>query len=427
MLLANGFPTAKHEALRLSTFASRSMAAVTEDEKSALSRFPDHWKPPEPPNRAPDPRSLSALESSCRAAVTCDFAFQVEQAAAGALSFAARILWATHPSSSSFVAFSEAEARGLDSMALVKLGAVISFRPIEAEPERAAVRYGEVLQSDTIRRQWRVRLVGGGGDQAGDGGAAGAGAECVVSDFQLAGVEDTFARRCALACGPAPESSGDVEAATGASPSVGHLILALRWCQQAHAEIKIESPSSPSASSSAFPLAPPTVRRLAEVSSALLGTEVSLHRLVGSHPGRHQHPGGASSSAGLLAVQLRELFADESDALLLTAESAAVPAAAAARPAGGLGELVAGPAWAGVRAQLRPELLRAARDELELRRERQQAPAASPRHQHPHLRPFARAGGGGDYASAASSSSSPWVGAIRTRGDGRSPFRGIGI
>jgi hypothetical protein len=402
LLACTGFPNAKHEALRLSTFVSRSVDAVSVDEKAAQSEFSEPWTQ-QRHSPSSDPRSLSSLENSCRAAVTSNFAFQVESAAAKVLFFAARVLRFTHPASASFVAFSESEARALDSMPLVKVGSVISFRS-GATQERGddSVRYGEVLQCDTVRRRWRVRLLSGGVSHGDESGGA-VGSECSVSDFQLAGIEDVSKRRCVLAFGPAPESSGDVESAM-ANPSVGHLILSLRWCQQRHAEMKAASRGGEPSPDTAV------VQRLAEVLTALLCTETSLHRLAGGHAlasTKHR-------ASSIVAIQLMDLFADSDDAIVQATNSDSRSVLPDPRRwVGGLKDLLVPTIWRRVRDQLRPELDRA-REEIEAQNDDSVSGSGTPRTRRRHFAPFG------------SGNESPRFGAIR-RSDHRSPFRGIGI
>jgi hypothetical protein len=404
LLASTGFPNAKHEALRLSTFVSRSVEAVSVDEKAAKSEFSDPWTQPQQPPSS-DPRSLSSLENSCRAAVTSNFAFQVERAAADVLFFAARLLRFAHPASTSFVAFSESEARALDSMPLVKVGSVISFR--RTERGVGTVHYGEVLQCDTVRRNWRVRLLGDGTSNGAESGSA-VGSELLVSDFQLAGIEDVSKRRCVLAMAPAPDSSGDVESAMG-TPSVGHLILSLRWCQQRHAEMKASSRGNDPSSDMA------AVQRLAEVLTALLCTETSLHRLTGSHS-----PASTKRRApSVVAIQLMDLFADSDEVGQRSHPDRHSVGPDVRRWVGGLKDLLVPAIWRRVREQLRPELVRA-REEMEAQDDDSVGGSGSwsgsgtPRSRR---RRFAAFGQGAE---------SPRFGAIR-RSDYRSPFRGIGI
>ena len=295
LMMTSGVPTAKHEAIRFSHFASRSTKASNESEMKAQEEVVTNWGL-SLAEQAADSRSLSNLQHSCRRSVTSQFAFSIEFAAAEALFFAVHFLRNVHPSSHCFVPFSGSEAQNVDAFALVHPGVVISFRPPTSssldgfavspgvESKEPAISYAEVLHSDTVRRQWRVRELG-----------KKVGGERVVSYHQLAGIEDTTKRQCLLAYAPAPETSSDLETAMGI-PSVGHLILALRWCDQVQSEIRS---SSPLAHRSVI------VQRLAEIVAALLGTEVSLHKLIGSH--------GNASRSGTLQVftsQLADLFGD---------------------------------------------------------------------------------------------------------------------
>ena len=262
-ILAGGLQNAKHEAIRFSShFVLNCTRAMTSDDRDAQTRpMGDRWKPMQPDQ----PGTLAALEQTCRSGVSSVFSFQIESEAADCLFFAMRVLLKTHPASSSFVEYSAEEAMIGDFMRFVKPGMVIAFRPEnvsglflpasnqESEEQGAGdrVQFGRVCELDTLRRQWSVELETPGSQSE----------VRVVNERQLAGIEDPSKRICMFSSRAAPESSSDLEN-LGHTISVGHLILALRWCSQM---------SSETANTSTW-----SIQRIAELTSALLATELQV-------------------------------------------------------------------------------------------------------------------------------------------------------
>jgi hypothetical protein len=203
---------------------------------------------------------------------------------------ALRFLWRTHPAANCFVLFSEEEASHLDAMRLVRPGAVIGFRRVGAKSPRISrycndVSFGQVTQCDTVSRKWLVQLEGGEGRTI------------FVQDTQLAGVEDLTKRTSLFAYTPAPSSSTSIET-FGPLASIGHLILSLQWCSQFHSEIQRNI--SPHDSDSMLKM----TKRLAEISSAFLGTELSI---------REESKFPNVRIDDILANQIHHLFEDISD------------------------------------------------------------------------------------------------------------------
>ena len=262
-MLAGGLQNAKHEAISFSShFVLNCTRAMTSDDRDAQKRLLRDRCIPVQSDR---PGSLASLEQTCRSGVKNEFSFRMENEAADCLSFAMSVLLKTHPASSSFVECSTEEAVNGDFMRFVKPGMVIAFRPDspsglflpahstvgEEGPPKKSIHFARVLETDTLRRQWSVKLM-----------TPTSQAEvCVVNECQLAGIEDPSKRICMLSNEAAPESSTDLEN-LGTTISVGHLVLALRWCSQM---------SSEKANSSTWP-----VQRLAELTSTLLATELSV-------------------------------------------------------------------------------------------------------------------------------------------------------
>lgn len=203
---------ARHEAIRYSHFASSLRLAATrnEFEMSYVSRQSD--------GQQEEKRSEVELETSARAAMECSFASHMEQAAAECLFFALLLLWDWHPSASSFASFTQQEIRAHD---IVKPGSIIAFCP-ESDNKTESKLFGEVLHCNTVERCYIVRLIGKQYRNA----------EGLVRENQIVGIEDESKRRAIFDFAPAPETSSEVIESANKTPTLGHLILALRWCHE---------------------------------------------------------------------------------------------------------------------------------------------------------------------------------------------------
>lgn len=366
---------AKHEAIRYSHFVSGAAVAVSQAESDSATQFFGRWKRSDS-RRDSDPQSLPTLEWNCRAAVTSDFSFQLEKAAAECIFFAIHFLWITHPRSSSFIMFSKSEAAKVDSMSLVKPGTIIAFcLNVHSSPTSLlrnnscstvgltrdeSLSFGEVLHADTVNRRWRVRSLLKSKDEAD------------VFASELAGIEDVTSRRCVLKYAPAPDNSTDLAVTT---PSVGHLILTLRWCHQFQIEENGNGQSMP-------PSIDSPVARLAELATALLGTELSLHFLIGSQqvPSRPDDP-------KIIAAQIMDLFGEPSD----FEDGEVIGPTRVGRAKNVLGLET----WDTIRGQLHRELEQAVKD-IELKRGERQRMIENDAwfggHRSANLSPFRRAG-----------------------------------
>jgi len=187
----------------------------------------------------------------------------------------------------------------IDCMSFVKPGMVIAFRAKssgglflpsnevaggQSMPEQK-IQYARVLRSDTVHRKWVVQLQTSNAD------------ECVVNETQLAGIEDSSKRICMFAYAATPETSSDLEK-LGKSISLGHLILALRWCSQVSSE-KEKLPEAASLS----------ITRLAELTSALLGLELTVQLEARIR----QHPDEVESQIKVFADPLLDLYGEASE------------------------------------------------------------------------------------------------------------------
>jgi hypothetical protein len=374
-LLAGGLQNAKHEAIRYSNFVATSSRAITRSEKESQRSFSNRWRAlteTQPPNGS---MSMSSLEHKCRSGVTNTFSlFQLETEAAECLFFAANILWRNHPASSSFVMFTEEEARRLDSMRLVMPGMVIAFRDRDQDTGRSPfggayvfnnenaekVCFAQVLRVDTVHRQWHTLLLGSSVPQ-----------ERCVHYFQLAGIEDTTKRICMFSHAAAPGSSSGLHydfrllttidmSVCWRSASVGHLILALRWCSQFYTEKRDDDSPNEVA----------IVGRLAELLSAFVGLELSISLENSSH----QHLSATDANTKHLADQLLDLFGDVSEFGVTATD---VNGSASGHREGRLQRILNKESWNGVRCQIHSYLDVAVAELREKVRERNRPEAGS--------------------------------------------------
>jgi hypothetical protein len=342
-LLAGGVPNAKHEAIRYSHFASRCCACVTMKDFENSSIVPSHFKHLSE-DRTHDPK----LERNCRLAVTSTFVLQLEQAAAECLQQAISIIWETHPASSSFVMFDEEEVALLDAMPLVTPGMIIGIRPParqgfaadeEALEGSEQIRFGRVVERDTVNRTWRVKIM--------DQGAREEGSEeqtVVVPISQLAGIEDLAKRKCVAAYMPAPDSATQLEN-TGRSLTLGHLILVLRWCNQKSIMMR-----GSELEDKIF------IQLIAEQVSALLGAELSIHDEVGSPINMPK------ADRARLDAQILELFGDKPEGQ--------ISLNGAPDEDGRLKTVLGQSAWEAIQPQIQRETERARKDVQEKERKR---------------------------------------------------------
>lgn len=282
-LLEAGMPNARHEAIRNAHYAIRCCAPVTVDDYDAS----DTPASSSSNNRAEG--SAETLEQTCQIAVNSVFNLRMEHAAAECLHHAVTVVWKTHPASSAFVVFTPEEASRLDSMSLVKTGMIVALRQPETREIKGTASgpnyftvvdstlklnpnlcFARILGADTIRRVWRVLYLESSYAESTPSSSS----ESVVSADLLAGVEDMSKRKCMFEYHYA-ESASAVESSGGggSTATLGHLILALRWCYQ-----YLLIPESTARAAGHFAL----LQCLSERVSVLLGTEVSLHNEIGT-------------------------------------------------------------------------------------------------------------------------------------------------
>ena len=294
-LMAEGIPSAKHEAIKFAHYASKCRQAVSawdfQDSSQTAIQF----------NLALNgSASETDLERSSRLAITNVFAVQMEQQVAACIGEALSVVWRMHPASFSFRSLSEVDTTRIDLMALAPIGSIIGFLPFEGPVDLgrqpgdvfSTLSFGRVVATDTFKRTWNVSPVSA---RILDTGPTSPVNAWTVRAGQLACFEDTNFRKSITTYFPAPDSMSDLESA-GNKLSLGNLILILRWCHQ-ESLFQDSTESSTIASS----------RRLAEQACSLLGAELSLHH----ENGEWYH--ATSNVKTKLDAQIFELFADIGD------------------------------------------------------------------------------------------------------------------
>lgn len=329
VFLSSGRNNTRHEAIQFSHFVSGCSAAVSATERKNQLEFPSSWESPSSmatafPVVQPVELTESSLEQNSRCAMTNKFSFSIEMEAAKCLCHAANTLWANHPATTSFVEFTPEEmAKVFQDISWIKERDIISYRVDDSNHWPWAG--GEVEHVDTIKLCFHVRPVDGNDQPSGP---------ILVPLHRLAGVEDRTKRRSILAFAPAPETSSDLHRSRG-ELSVGHLILAMRWCH----EFAFEDEQQGLALS-------PWVRMNAQVLSLILAKEISLHRE------NKNIQRVAPDAVRMLKAQLLDLFGEKQElAVFLGASSSS-----AMREQGRLVGLIPDTLWKLVRDQLSSEL-----------------------------------------------------------------------
>lgn len=317
-LVANGIPNARHEAIKHAHYASRCCALVTPEDYKGL---------PSASETSTDSTSFSTskFEKDSRLSLSSPFMIRMEIAAAESISFALSVLSQTHPASSCFVVFSPEEVRRHDMLSLVKEGMIISALSERDSDDES--RFYRILYVDTVRRRCHVRSLDEQGEDI----------ETIIAVDQVNGIEDMSKRSPILTFSAAPTSFVELESAVArtdnTAASIGDLIAVLRWCYQCG----VSSMDSESRR---------MLRKVvAESASVLLGTEVSLHKEIGTFSTTIE----TELSKRVLA-QLLQLFDDSQNAPVWS---------------GKLKQMVEPSVWNALQQQLREELQAARNDRRE--------------------------------------------------------------
>lgn len=292
-LLAEGIPNARHEAIRNAHFAhSCCILATKEDFKDAHTATTNDAQQGDPTKTQ---NSSASLEQSFQIHVNNKFIAEVEEVAGYCLFNALSVVANAHPASESFASLSPEEASQMDVAAVVNPGAVVAICPQNTTsqslkryrvqlPESAI--YARIIRCDRSTRSLTVKYIKS--------------AEIKHVPWSwLVGMEDSSKKHSLFSYLPAAKSIADSD--TRGRPSLGHLVLALKWCRHF--------------SSSFGKNTPPMylVNAVAERASILLCTEVLLHEeLRDSHSRRDE-------TTRKINMQLLDLFGSDFDSSSLSA------------------------------------------------------------------------------------------------------------
>lgn len=254
-LLSDGIPNARHEAIRNAHYAhSCCILATAQDFNNSHIAT----------TKAVEVSSGKdkSLEQSFQIHVNNKFIAEVEQVAGHCLFNALSVLSDTHPASDSFISFSSEEATRLDVASVITPGTTVAissqtgaqcFQRYRSQPGGNNVKYACTLGCDRSTRTISVEYS--------DSGTV----ERAVSWSWIVGMEDVSKRKCVFSYGPTAKSIADAD--TRGPPSLGHLILALKWCRHV-ALASLDNTDN-------FPAH--LIKCVAESASILLCTEVQIH------------------------------------------------------------------------------------------------------------------------------------------------------
>jgi hypothetical protein len=249
-MLAEGIPNARHEAICNAHFAhSCCILATAQDFTNS------HIATTE----AAETTVGKDLEKSFQIFVNNKLIVEVEQVAGHCLLNALSVLSDTHPASDSFIFFSNEEASRLDVSAVIRPGTMVAlcprqqFRRYCIQQHEETVQYARSIGCDRSTRTISVEYSESGLDDQ------------HVPWSSIVGMEDTSKKRCIFSYEPRPKAIG--EADNHDPPSLGHLILALKWCRH------VGSISMGNANKCSINL----IKCVTERAVSLLCTEVLLH------------------------------------------------------------------------------------------------------------------------------------------------------
>jgi len=253
-LLADGIPNARHEALRNAHFAHSCciLATAVDFSNSHIATTTTVEA------RAKD----KSLEQNFQIHVNNKFIADAELVAGHCLFNALSVLSDTHPASESFILFSNEEASRLDVSTVISPGTMVAirsqtgaqqFQRYLAQSPGENVQYARTLGCDRSTRTISVEYP--------DSGII----ERHVPWSCIVGMEDTSRRETAFTYGPIPKSIADAD--TRGLPSLGHLMLSLKWSRHV-ASISLDNANN-------CPMY--LIKCVAERAATLLCTEVLLH------------------------------------------------------------------------------------------------------------------------------------------------------
>ncbi|KAL9184106.1 hypothetical protein ACHAXT_002192 [Thalassiosira profunda] len=252
-LLVDGIPTARHSAIVSAHFASSCLVLATAQD------FADSHAPTTGATETSG--KDKSLEQSFQIQVNNKFIAEAEEVAGRCLYHALATLSNTHPASNSFVSFSSEEAARLDVSAVIIAGTTVAISS-QAGAQHCQrygpsgggdVKYARAIGCDRSTHTIAVEYDSGVVNRH-------------VPWASIVGLEDISKRKCFFSYLPAPKSVAD--AGDQGKPSLGHLILALKWCR--HVGI---SSLDPNAKHCPVSLA----KCVAERTAILICTEMMLH------------------------------------------------------------------------------------------------------------------------------------------------------
>jgi len=216
----------------------------------------------------------------------------MEYLAAKALYFAFSILTRANPSSSTFIYFDCEEATRMNPSSFVDTGTIIALRPRTTSNFMPAsrnhgktgnpdnLRYACVIRCRNDEKVWDVEYLSNEGHESN------------VCFKRLAGVKDITKKKKILNFAPAPKSPS---IAFSTEISIGHLILALRWCKERTDSDEKDNDNKEDSSS---------VKCLTNLASLVLAREMKVHDDLESSVKVDEN------EIRILNSQLYELFGD---------------------------------------------------------------------------------------------------------------------
>lgn len=249
-MLAEGIPNARHEAIRNAHFAHSCCIIATDqdfiDSHNATTKAAESTAGKD-----------SSLEKSFQIFVNNKLIAELEQVAGHCLLNALCVLSDAHPALDSFVHFSIEEASRLDVASVILPGTTVAICPQQQfqrySTQQETIQYARTLACDRTIRTISVEYESGLVDQN-------------IPWSSIAGMEDKSKKQCIFSHGPAPKSIG--EADNQGPPSLGHLIMTLKWCRHISSMINSEKSSTYSLH---------LIRYVVERAAQLLCTEMLLH------------------------------------------------------------------------------------------------------------------------------------------------------
>ena len=290
-LLVEGIPNARHEAIRNAHFAhSCCILATKEDFRYAHTATTKAVQGGKSENTQNSPASL---EQSFQIHVNNKFIAEVEQVAGYCLFNSLSVVANAHPASESFVSLSPEEASQLDFTAVINPGAVVAICPQNTTAQSLkryriqapqGARYARTIRCDRSTRSITVKYIKSGEIEN-------------VPWAWLVGMEDTSKKHSLFSYLPAAKSIADAD--TRGQPSLGHLVLALKWCRHFASSSSVLNCKN----------TPPMylVNAVAERASILLCTEVLLHDELRDTHSRHD------GTTRKINTQLLDLFGSDGD------------------------------------------------------------------------------------------------------------------